>query len=189
MVILSGGNIQLILGPMFSGKSTELIRRIRKYRAAKRSVLVVKFAADTRYSADQLSTHDMMGLPAVQASRLADVIHLVDATIDVVAIDEGQFYPDLVEHAEALANAGKTVLVTALDGNFLRKPFDVIPPLCALADHVDKLSSVCYSCFQDAPFSARITNDTAEVVIGGADMYVACCRACWNAVQAQKAAE
>ena len=90
--------------------------------------------------------------------------------------------------AEDLANQGKIVIITALDGNFLRQPFAVIPPLCSLAEQVDKLSAICYKCQHDAQFSGRITAQKEEVVIGGSEMYVACCRRCWYDIENDKLA-
>ena len=131
--ITHDSGIQLILGPMFAGKSTELIRRVRKYRAARKQVLVIKYAADTRYSENDLATHDVQGIPAISANQIVDFVEQVK-DFDVIAIDEGQFYPDIVKYAEDFANQGKIVIITALDGNFLRQPFAVIPPLCSLAE-------------------------------------------------------
>lgn len=169
----------MIVGPMFSGKSTEIIRRVRKYRAAKSSVLVIKYAEDTRYSSEDLATHDRSQLEALPTKVLA-AVEPEAMKYDVIAIDEGQFYPDIVEYAEKWANAGKTIIISALDGTWQRKPFASIAALMSMADQVDKLYAVCYKCGNNAPFSARLTTETEEVVIGGADKYVACCRKCWN---------
>ncbi|CAL6066077.1 Thymidine_kinase [Hexamita inflata] len=177
------GDIQMVVGPMFSGKSTEVIRRVRKYRAAKREVLVVKYAADTRYSAECLATHDRSNMEAVSTSTLEQINYLVTDNISVIAVDEGQFYSDIVKYAELWANSGKTVIISALDGTWQRKPFACISELMSLADSVEKLTAVCYKCQETAPFSARITQETEEVVIGGADKYVACCRKCWMELQ------
>ena len=128
------GDIQMIVGPMFSGKSTELIRRVRKYRAAKEEVLVVKYEADNRYSAKDLATHDLSSMEAVAASSLEEIEKLVTEETKVIAVDEGQFYPDVVRFAEQWANAGKTVIISALDGTWQRKPFACIATLMSLAD-------------------------------------------------------
>eukprot|EP00703_Trepomonas_sp_PC1_P003976 JAP92630.1 Thymidine kinase [Trepomonas sp. PC1] len=176
------GDIQMIVGPMFSGKSTELIRRVQKYRAAKRMVSVVKFSADTRYSVNDLSTHDKRQMDAIPASNLESIDELV-CDSHVIAVDEGQFYPDIIKYAELWANSGKTVIISALDGTWQRKPFESIAQLMALADSVVKLDAVCYKCQSSASFSARLTNELETVVIGGADKYVACCRKCWQDLQ------
>ena len=99
---------------------------------------------------------------------------------DVIGIDEGQFFPDLVDFCDEMANAGKIVIVAALDGDFRRKPFGSVLELVPLAESVTKLTAVCTSCFGTASFSKRIVNDTAVECIGGADKYIAVCRACFH---------
>eukprot|EP00041_Stephanoeca_diplocostata_P015195 m.288391 g.288391 ORF g.288391 m.288391 type:complete len:226 (+) comp19960_c0_seq11:177-854(+) len=175
----SDGSIQLILGPMFSGKSTELLRRIKRYSIAKNRCLVIKYINDTRYSKDRVSTHDRQEFEATAANKLFDVERETD-DVDIVGIDEGQFFPDLVPFAEKMASVGKTVIIGALDGTFQRKPFGTILELVPMAEHVVKLNAVCFNCGADAPFSKRIVDDTAVEVIGGADKYVAACRRCFT---------
>jgi thymidine kinase len=138
------GEMQLIFGPMFSGKSTELLRRIRRHTIAKRKCLVVKYANDTRYSKDNLATHDRMEWVAQPATTLREVLHVAQ-DYDVIGIDEGQFFPD-IDLAEKLANQGKTVIVAALDGTFQRKPFGKVLELIPLAEDVTKLTAVCMIC-------------------------------------------
>lgn len=180
------GEIQLIVGPMFAGKSTELIRRVRRFKQTKKSVIVVKHSSDTRYSDDgAVSTHDMGTYPATSANKLMPLLDTLQKH-DIIAIDEGQFFPDIVEVAEILANDGKVVIVSGLDGNFMRKPFSSIAELQSLADSVEKLTSVCCKCHSIAPFSARISDETDEVVVGGADKYVAVCRECWCSFEKEK---
>jgi thymidine kinase len=98
---------------------------------------------------------------------------------DVIGVDEGQFFPDLVDFCESAANAGKVVIVSALDGTFQRKPFGTVCDLIPLCESVVKLNAVCMQCSHDGAFSKRITNDTATEVIGGSDMYIAACRRCY----------
>lgn len=113
------------------------------------------------------------------ASTLAEVMHAL-APYSVVAVDEGQFFPDIAEAADALANQGKIVVVSALDGAFDRKPFSCIVNLIPLAESVDKLTAVCKLCFRTAHFSKRTTSDTCVQLIGGKDMYIPVCRACYH---------
>lgn len=176
--LLYDGRIELIVGPMFSGKSTELLRRLRRYKVARAECLLLKFAGDGRYSETEVVTHDSTGMAAQNCARLADAAAAMDGA-DVVGIDEGQFFDDLLPTCERLANAGKVVIVAALDGTFQRKPFEQVVELCPLAERVDKLSAVCVHCTRPAAFSKRIVAGDAVVDIGGADKYEAVCRRCF----------
>lgn len=184
---------------MFSGKSTELSRRIRRHKIAHSKCLVVKYAGDTRYENEPGSasddggnisstmkssviTHDRQSLPAVPCLRLGEVDNVVHQ-FDVIGVDEGQFFPDLAEHCERWANLGKTVIVAALDSTFQRKPFNDVLQLVPLAEEITKLSAVCANCSLDASFTKRIDSDNKNVqVIGGAESYVATCRTCHDVV-------
>lgn len=184
------GEIQLIVGPMFSGKSTELMRRVRRYEIAQKHVCVINHCSDQRYNNGKavISSHDFVQKQAIMAPSIEEVLKnnndLND--FDVVAIDEGQFFPDIDEMTEFLANSGKVVIVAALDGTFARKPFGCIANLISKADTVDKLLAVCYCCGMPAPFSARLSSETAEIVVAGQDKYVAACRKCWNNIEEKK---
>lgn len=174
------GQIQLILGPMFSGKSTELIRRLKRYQIARYPCLIVKYAKDIRYDLESIATHDQQTLKAISADKLKNLkVNLND--YDVIGIDEGQFFPDIVEFSEEMANKGKTVVIAALDGTFQRKAFASILELIPLSEHVVKLNAVCMTCFGDGSFTKRISADKEVEVIGGADMYMATCRSCFFA--------
>jgi len=173
------GQIQLIFGPMFSGKSTELIRRLKRYQIAQYKVLIVKYAKDTRYDDTGIATHDKQTLPAVSATRLETLTDTAD-DYDVVGIDEGQFFSDVVEWTEEMANQGKIVMVAALDGTFQRKAFSAILELVPLAEYVIKLNAVCMNCFGEASFSKRISQDKEVEVIGGVEKYMAVCRKCYH---------
>ena len=168
--------LHVIFGPMFSGKTTELLRRVRRYSAAQKRCLLVKYTMDTRHQG--IVTHDgnsHIGLYMARARELAEVD---TADVDVIGIDEGQFFPDIVVFCGRMAEAGKIVVVAALDGTFQRRPFGDVLNLVPLADSVIKLSAVCVYCFKDAPFSARLSDEQEEVVVGGADKYAAVCRSC-----------
>ena len=140
------GQIQIIVGPMFSGKSTELIRRLKRYQIARYECLIVKYAKDLRYDSESIATHDQQTLKAVSTNNLEDLKVNFD-DYDVIGIDEGQFFPDLVNFCEKMANAGKAVIVAALDGTFQRKGFPTVMELIPLAEHVVKLNAVCMVCF------------------------------------------
>ena len=173
---------------MFSGKSTELARRIRRHKVANRQCLVVKYAGDTRYEDEpgardtkgHVITHDRQSLAAVPCSKLADVSNIVHA-FDVVGVDEGQFFGDLAECCEAWARAGKTVIVAALDATFQREPFNDVLSLVPIAEQVTKLSAVCARCGDDAAFTKRVNTASKRLeLIGGAECYAASCRRCFD---------
>ncbi|KAG6959171.1 hypothetical protein JG688_00010194 [Phytophthora aleatoria] len=148
---------------MFSGKSTELIRRIHRYQHAKLECLVVKYLFDTRHSEEMLSTHDKVFVEAMPVQTLTEVRPFLNE-YDVIGIDEGQFYPDLVEFCQDAATMGKVVVVAALDATFERKAFDKVVELIPTADKVIKLNAICSSCGQDAAFTRRLVADkTLEV--------------------------
>lgn len=192
---------------MFSGKSSEMFRQIRRYTVAKKKCLVIKYSFDTRYAVDEASTHDQFKMAATPAVKLFDVYGQAK-DCDVIGIDEGQFFPDVVEFSEQMANAGKTIVIACLDGTFQRKvcdfriiglilliqfvnkiffcllqPFGRVLELVALAESVTKLTSVCMICQANAAFSKRLGSETAVEVIGGADKYIAVCRACYHSDQ------
>lgn len=170
---------------MFSGKSTEvmpkqLIRRIRVNRIRDSSCLLIK-TPDARYdSLYEIVTHDLNRISARVCSQLDDVYEEA-LNYNVVGIDEGQFFPDLVKCCDDLANQGKTVIVAALDSDFRRKPFEEVCNLMAKAESVTKLLSVCFYCKSDAAFSVRISGEDAQKVVGGVDKYKAACRSCYLA--------
>ena len=142
-------------------------------------VLIVKYANEPRESI--LQTHDGEQVDALPALELQDVECLVNDTIDVVAVDEGQFYEDLVEFCERWANEGKVVLVAALDGTYERKPFQNVSRLLSQADSVTKLQAICFKCQGNASFTARISGERGDILLGGEEKYAACCRKCWMA--------
>ncbi|NXH15468.1 KITH protein, partial [Bucco capensis] len=173
------GQIQVIFGPMFSGKSTELVRRVRRFQLAQYQCLLVKYSKDTRYSTTGVCTHDRQStMEALPASVLQDVYQEALGSA-VIGIDEGQFFPDIVEFCEMMANAGKTVIVAALDGTFQRKAFGNILNLVPLAESVVKLNAVCMECYREASYTKRLGAEREVEVIGGADKYHSVCRACY----------
>ncbi|ESO85025.1 hypothetical protein LOTGIDRAFT_236045 [Lottia gigantea] len=171
------GEIQIIFGPMFSGKTTELVRRLKRYQIANYNVLVIKYSKDTRYDDNDIATHDRQTLPAVSTEKLYDLKSKAQQ-FEVIGIDEGQFFPDVVKFCNEMANAGKTVIVAALDGTFQKQGFGNTLELVPLAEHIIKLSAVCMMCYNEAYFTKRKSNETAVEVIGGADKYLAVCRSC-----------
>ncbi|KAL1442935.1 hypothetical protein MTO96_046177 [Rhipicephalus appendiculatus] len=114
------GQIQLIIGPMFSGKTTELMRRLKRYEVANHKCLIVKYAGDTRYDDENISTHDRQAMAAVKATSLSNLKSTL-SDFRVIGIDEGQFFPDIVDFAEYMADTGKVVVIAALDGTYQRQ--------------------------------------------------------------------
>jgi len=174
------GQIQVIFGPMFSGKTTELIRRLKRYQIANHKCLIVKYAKDDRYDREGIATHDKQTLPATSVLKMADLKTSALNSYSVIGIDEGQFFPDVVPFAEQMADKGKIIIVAALDGDFQRKGFGDILNLVPIAESIVKLNAVCMMCFQEASFTKRKGSETALEVIGGQDKYLAACRACYN---------
>ncbi|ABO93888.1 predicted protein, partial [Ostreococcus lucimarinus CCE9901] len=178
------GSLEVIFGPMFSGKSTELQRRLRRHTMASRRVLVVKYAGDNRYddavgTTTAAVTHDLATMPALPTKDLRNIDNVAH-NYDVIGIDEGQFFDDVAAFCEKWAHAGKTVIVAALDATFQRKPFNSVLQLVPLAENVTKLTAVCTDCAADAAFTARTTKETSVELIGGASQYKAVCRACYG---------
>jgi len=173
------GQIHLIAGPMFSGKTTELFRLCNRHSLAKRKVCIVKYARDNRYDDVMICTHDLRKMDAISALRIGDVYsQLIEH--DVIGVDEGQFFEDVCEMAERLSNLGKIVIVAALNADYKREPFLAVSKLFALAEKVDKLNAVCGFCGDSAPFTLRTVRCTKREVIGGQEMYQASCRNCYH---------
>lgn len=170
------GRIELIVGPMFSGKSTELFRRVHKHILAGKNVTVVKWAGDNRYDDSRAATHDGRKLKAVIADNLSSVKY---NDFDIIAIDEGQFFPDLKQFSIKMANQGKIIIIAALDATFEVKPFGDTCELIPHAESVVKLHGVCALCGKRASFTRRIVSNTEEKLIGGLESYIATCRKCF----------
>eukprot|EP01095_Lingulamoeba_sp_RSL-Kostka_P012953 TRINITY_DN5233_c0_g1_i1.p1 TRINITY_DN5233_c0_g1~~TRINITY_DN5233_c0_g1_i1.p1 ORF type:complete len:271 (+),score=88.41 TRINITY_DN5233_c0_g1_i1:60-815(+) len=174
------GYLQLIFGPMFSGKTTELLRRVKRYKLAQKNCIIIKYRADMRYGTEtQASTHDRIKVAATPCSRLEEVKEIAEE-YEVIGIDEGQFFPDIVEFCSYWSNLGKICIVAALDGTYQRKPFGRVIELISMAESVKKLSAVCVKCNKDAYFTKRTTNEVEVEVIGGVDKYIPLCRSCYN---------
>uniref|UniRef100_A0A0K0EP09 Thymidine kinase n=1 Tax=Strongyloides stercoralis TaxID=6248 RepID=A0A0K0EP09_STRER len=172
------GMIHMIIGPMFSGKTTELFRLANMHILANKKVVIVKYERDIRYDIQFASTHDEKKMKAIAAIHLKDVFDNIKEH-DVIGIDEGQFFDDIVCVAEKLASMGKLVIVAALDGDFQRRPFENIINLYPLAEKIKKINAVCRSCGFFASFTFRTTNSSDLEIIGGEDMYQAVCRECF----------
>ena len=177
--LLRKGMIQIICGPMFSGKTTELLRRVRRYMIQNEQCLLLK-STEERYkdSLRRIVSHDQHYLEAHPCDKLYDKFQEA-CSAGVIGIDEGQFFEDIVPFSEELANRGKIVIIASLDSDFRREPFGKITELIAKAEDITKLTSICFLCKQDAAFSARITPEQDVVLIGGSEKYRPVCRACY----------
>jgi thymidine kinase len=172
------GKIELILGPMFSGKSTRLIELIRKSVYKAKKSIMIKFFADKRYSEkSEVVTHDLIKYDSINCQKLSDSFDLL-TKYDVIGIDEGQFFPDIVEVSQELALLKKTVIVAALNGDFRMEPFPVISRLISKADKIKLLKAYCFNCHKDAKFSLRIVQSNETVLIGAGEAYKPACREC-----------
>ncbi|MEZ4269542.1 MAG: thymidine kinase [Myxococcota bacterium] len=175
------GQIEVICGSMFSGKSEELIRRVRRARIARQRVQVFKPALDTRDGEDEIASHSAMRLDAETMDSSAAILRAVDDRTDVVGIDEVQFFDvGVVEVIDKLANMGKRVIVAGLDQDYLGRPFDPMPQIMAIAEYVTKTLAVCSRCGAPANRSQRLVGDNGRVLVGAGDSYEARCRRCFE---------
>ena len=172
------GRIELIIGPMFSGKSTRLIEAIRKYTYKAKKTIMIKFHEDKRYSdKSEVVTHDLIKYDSIQCKNLSDCFEKLK-NYDVIGIDEGQFFPDLVEISEQLALLKKIVIVAGLNADFRMEPFPVISKLISKADKIKLMKAYCFNCHNDAKFSLRIVESNETVLIGAGEAYKPVCRDC-----------
>ncbi|KAI4294747.1 hypothetical protein MLD38_040933 [Melastoma candidum] len=175
------GEVHVIVGPMFAGKTTALLRRIELESSNGRNVAVIKSNKDTRYGLDFIVTHDGARLPCLALADLSSFKQKfgLDAydKLDVIGIDEAQFFGDLYDFChEAADRDGKSVIVAGLDGDYMRRRFGSVLDIIPLADSVTKLSARCELCGKQAFFTLRKTNDTQTELIGGSEIYMPVCR-------------
>ena len=174
------GSIEVICGSMFSGKTEELIRRMRRAQFAKQKVEIFKPAMDVRYSEESIVSHDRNSILSTPVETSGNIL-LLSGDIDVVGIDEAQFFDDgLVDVCNQLANQGVRVIVAGLDMDFKGKPFGPMPRLCAIADDVTKVHAICMHCGNPAQFSHRTANNDKLVMLGETESYQPLCRVCYN---------
>ncbi|MFW6029108.1 MAG: thymidine kinase [Halanaerobiales bacterium] len=183
--ISNSGWIEVITGPMYCGKSEELIRRIRRVKIAQKSIKVFKPLIDNRYAKDNVVSHNGKSVEAVPVDHPEEIFEKIDDDIDVVAIDEIQFFhPDVVEICERLANDGVRVILAGLDRDFRGEPFDPVPDLMARAEYVDKLHAICVKCGEPATRTQRLIDgepasyDDEVILVGAEEVYEARCRNC-----------
>jgi thymidine kinase len=175
------GWIEVVVGSMFSGKSEELIRRLRRAQIARQKVQIFKPALDTRYATDQIVSHSEMRIASEPVSSARDVLARVDPDTEVVGIDEGQFFDaELPMVCNALADAGKRVIVAGLDKDYLGRPFEPMPQLLAVAEYITKTLAICMVCGNPANCTQRLVASADRVLLGTQGMYEARCRKCFD---------
>lgn len=180
------GSIEVICGSMFSGKTEELLRRVKRAQIARQKIQVFKPLIDARYSADHVQSHDANKVLSCPVERARDILDLVEDTTRIVGIDEAQFFDDsIVEVAQKLANRGIRVICAGLDMDFRGQPFGPMPKLLAVAEDVTKLSAVCMVCGGAASRSQKTAAPTGQnfsdgktIAVGAKEMYEARCRFC-----------
>ena len=174
------GRLEVITGGMFSGKSEELVRRLRRALIARQKIQVFKPRTDTRHEDSQLVTRDNRAVAAHSVASTRELKEALEPAVEVVGIDEAQFFDeDLVELVTELADRGVRVIVAGLDQDYLRQPFGPMPRILALAELVDKVHAVCVRCGGLAHYSQRTAGGSEQVQVGDTESYEARCRACY----------
>lgn len=176
------GGVEVICGSMFSGKSEELIRRLRRAQIARQPVQVFKPLVDDRFDdSDHIVSHNQQRLPSERVASAAELYERVAAETRVVGVDEAQFFDEgLPEVCERLAAEGHRVIVAGLDKDYRGVPFEPMPTLLALAEYITKTLAICMRCGRPANFTQRLTASTERVVVGADEIYEARCRACFE---------
>lgn len=181
--IVSGnlGWIEVICGPMFSGKSEELIRRLRRAKIARKRVQVYKPVMDDRYSVDEIVSHAEQRLKAEVVGAAKEILDRLDWRTQVVGIDESNFFGnELVEVAQQLADSGKQVIIAGLDTDYMGRPFAPMPELLCVAESITKALAICMRCGNPAKHNQRLVESDDLIVVGAAGMYEARCRRCFE---------
>jgi thymidine kinase len=175
------GWIEVITGSMFSGKSEELIRRLRRAQIGRQKVQIFKPRIDDRYGHDHVTSHSEMRIASENVSSSRELLDRVDAATQVVGIDEGQFFDcELPMVCDTLADQGRRVIVAGLDQDYLGKPFEPMPQLLAIAEYITKTHAVCVVCGEPANHTQRLVQSKERVLVGAQNAYEARCRACFD---------
>lgn len=173
------GWIEVVAGCMFSGKTEELMRRLRRARIARQAVEIFKPAIDQRYNELDIVSHDANSIHSTPVPASSNIL-LLGYDVDVIGIDEAQFFDDQLPYVcQKLANSGTRVIVAGLDMDYTGQPFGPMPPLLAIADYVTKLHAVCMNCGELATHSHRITPNEDLILLGEKDAYIPLCRSCF----------
>jgi len=178
--VARAGWIEVIAGSMFSGKSEELIRRLRRAKIARQKVQVFKPEIDARFSDDHIVSHSEIRHESVNVRTAEEIRQSVQPDTEVVGIDEGQFFNnDLIPIANELAQRGIRVIIAGLDQDYTGKPWEPMPQLLAIAEYITKTHAICMKCGQPANYTQRTFESEERVAVGGAGMYEARCRSCF----------
>jgi len=178
--IVKTGSIEVITGSMFSGKTEELIRRLKRAKIARQKVEIFKPEKDKRYSETEVVSHDENSIRSTPVDHSSNILFFA-GDVDVIGIDEAQFFDKgLIEVVTKLANSGSRVIVAGLDMDFKGNPFGPMPGLMAVADHVTKVHAICVQCGNIAQFSHRLSNKNEVVVLGEKELYEPLCRKCFD---------
>lgn len=183
--ITNSGWLEVITGPMYCGKSEELIRRLRRVKIANKKVQVFKPVLDNRYNKKDVVSHSGNSIEAVPVDNPAEILEKIDEDTDVIGIDEAQFFhKDLIEICENLADQGIRVILAGLDKDFSNQPFGPMPELMARAEYLDKLHAICIQCGEPASRTQRLIDgepaaaDDPIILVGASEVYEARCRSC-----------
>jgi thymidine kinase len=183
MDIVSGhiGWIEVVCGPMFSGKSEELIRRLRRARIARKRVQAFKPTIDDRYAADEIVSHGDQRMKSEVVSSAKEILQKLDWKTQVIGVDESNFFgAELAEVAQQLADTGKQVIIAGLDTDYMGRPFSPMPDLLCLAESITKMLAICMRCGNPAKHTQRLVESEELIVVGAAGMYEARCRRCFE---------
>jgi len=177
----TGGWIEVIVGSMFSGKSEELIRRLRRAQIARQNVQIFKPRIDNRYSETHITSHSDMRIDAENVTTSRELLDKVKAETNVVGIDEGQFFDvELPAVCNTLADQGRRVIIAGLDQDYLGKPFEPMPQLLAIAEYISKALAICMVCGAPANHTQRLVASSERVLVGAQGTYEARCRHCFD---------
>jgi thymidine kinase len=175
------GWIEVVCGPMFSGKSEELIRRLRRAEIARQRVQIFKPRIDERYSADHIVSHSELKIRSEAVRDATELMARVDLRTEIIGIDEAQFLgPEVVDAVVRLADMSKRVIIAGLDTDYLGRPFHPMPELLAVADEITKTLAICMQCGNPAKHTQRLILSEELVVVGASGMYEARCRRCFE---------
>ena len=183
MDIVNGniGWIEVVSGPMFSGKSEELIRRLRRAKIARKRVQVFKPVIDDRYSGTEIVSHGDQRMESLAVANAKEIVEKLDWRTQVVGVDESNFFGlELVEVATQLADTGKQVVIAGLDTDYLGRPFVPMPELLCVAESITKMLAICMRCGNPAKHTQRLVESSDLIVVGAAGMYEARCRRCFE---------
>ena len=179
-ILRNTGWIEVVCGSMFSGKTEELLRRMRRAEIAKQRTVIFKPLMDTRYSEDEVVSHSQMKSPSIPIEDPGEILSYAK-DYDVIGIDEGQFFSmKLVEVCDRLADQGKRIIIAGLDQDYQKQPFGPIPTLLSMAEYITKTHAICVVCGNPANHSFRKIKKVSQVMLGGEAEYEPRCRSCYN---------